>query len=107
LPAYAGFYFTNEPQIDPALAAREFTDESKARLKRLRDGFAQSSDFTAAGIEKTLKAVAAEMAIKAGPLVHPTRLACTGNVSGPSLYHLLEILGREKVLKRIDRALAL
>jgi glutamyl-tRNA synthetase len=38
--------------------------------------------------------------------VHPTRLACTGNASGPSLYHLLEILGKERVLKRIDKALA-
>jgi glutamyl-tRNA synthetase len=73
----------------------------------LRDAFAQSADFTAAAIEKTLKAVAAELAIKAGPLVHPTRLACTGNTSGPSLYHLLEILGKETVLTRIDKALAL
>jgi glutamyl-tRNA synthetase len=107
LADYAGFYFAAEPQIDPALAAKEFTTESKARLKKLRDSFAQSPDFTAAGIEKTLKAVAGELAIKAGPLVHPTRLACTGKASGPSLYHLLEILGKETVLKRIDRALAL
>ncbi len=107
LPAYAGFYFTDEAQIDPALAAKEFTSESKARLKTLRDALAQSSDFTAAGIEKTLKAVAAQLTIKAGPLVHPTRLACTGNASGPSLYHLMEILGKETVLKRIDKSLAL
>ena len=31
-------------------------------------------------------------------LVHPTRLAVTGSNAGPSLYHLLEILGKEKVL---------
>jgi glutamyl-tRNA synthetase len=107
LAAYAGFYFADEARIDPALAAKEFTAESKARLKTLREAFAQSSDFTAAGIEKTLKAIAAQLGIKAGPLVHPTRLACTGNASGPSLYHLLEILGKETVLKRIDNALAL
>lgn len=107
LAAYAGFYFTDEARIDPALAAKEFTAESNARLKTLREAFAQSSDFTAAGIEKTLKAIAAQLAIKPGPLVHPTRLACTGNASGPSLYHLLEILGKETVLKRIDNALAL
>jgi len=39
-------------------------------------------------------------------LVHPTRLACTGNPAGPSLYHLLEVLGKERVLQRLDRALA-
>jgi glutamyl-tRNA synthetase len=107
LPAYAGFYFADEVSIDLALAAKEFTDEGKLRLRKLRDAFEHSSNFSAAGIEKTLKATAAELAIKAGPLVHPTRLACTGNASGPSLYHLLEILGKQTVLTRIDKALAL
>ena len=44
--------------------------------------------------------------MKVGVLVHPTRLAVTGSNAGPSLYHLLEVLGREKVLARIDRALS-
>jgi len=38
--------------------------------------------------------------------VHPARLAVTGGTAGPSLYHLLEILGRERVLARLDRALS-
>jgi glutamyl-tRNA synthetase len=105
LPAYAGFYFAEDIQIDPALAAKEFTAESKPRLQKLRDAFAELPAFTAPEIEKALKSTAAQLGIKAGPLVHPTRLACTGNPSGPSLYHLLEILGKETVLKRIDKVL--
>jgi len=38
--------------------------------------------------------------------VHPVRIAVTGNPSGPSLYHLLEVMGKEKAMGRIDRALA-
>jgi glutamyl-tRNA synthetase len=53
-----------------------------------------------------MKATAAELGLKVAALVHPTRLAVTGSNAGPSLYHLLEILGQEKVLTRIDRALA-
>jgi hypothetical protein len=34
--------------------------------------------------------------------LHPIRLACTGNPSGPGLYHLLEVMGKEKVMGRID-----
>jgi glutamyl-tRNA synthetase len=101
LPAYAGFYFTEEVPIDPALAEKEFTPESRARLQKLRDALAELGDFQAPAIEQTLKAVAAELGIKAGPLVHPTRLACTGCTAGPSLYHLMEVLGRERVLKRL------
>jgi len=44
--------------------------------------------------------------VKVGVLVHPTRLALTGKTSGPSLYHLIEVLGREKVLGRIEKGLA-
>jgi len=102
LAAYAGFYFTNEVQLDPAAAEKEFTPESKARLQKLRDALAGQEDFTAAGVERTLKAVAAELGVKAGQLVHPTRLACTGAAAGPSLYHLMEILGKETVLKRLN-----
>jgi glutamyl/glutaminyl-tRNA synthetase len=45
------------------------------------------------------------LGVKAGVLVHPCRLAVTGNTAGPSLYHLLEVLGKEKVLARIERVL--
>ena len=78
LASYAGFYFSEEVRIDPAAAAREFTPEARVRLKKLRDALAPLEDFTAAGLERTLKGVAAELGVKAGALVHPARLACTG-----------------------------
>ncbi|MGH8102352.1 MAG: glutamate--tRNA ligase, partial [Chthoniobacterales bacterium] len=62
--------------------------------------------FNAAEIETALKTTATKLGVKVGALVHPTRLAVTGSNAGPSLYHLLEVLGKDKVLARIDRALA-
>ena len=41
-----------------------------------------------------------------GVLVHPRQLAVTGKTSGPSLYHLLEVLGKERDMARIEKALA-
>ncbi len=104
LPNYAGFYFTDELHLDPAGAAKDFTPENVPRIRRLRDAFAGLGEFTAPALEKSLKAVATDLGVKAGVLVHPVRLAVTGSGSGPSLYHLLEILGRERVLHRLDRA---
>jgi glutamyl/glutaminyl-tRNA synthetase len=43
--------------------------------------------------------------ITAPILLNHARLACTGNPNGPSLYHLLEVLGKEKVLQRIESIL--
>jgi glutamyl-tRNA synthetase len=105
LPAYAGFYFRDSIQYDAEAAKKSFVPENKPRLEKLRDAFDKLATFDAASLEAALKAVAAELGVKAGVLVHPVRLACTGNPSGPSLYHLLDVLGKERTLARIQRAL--
>jgi glutamyl-tRNA synthetase len=85
--------------------AKHFIPENKPRLQALREAFSSLENFDATSIETALKSTAGDLGIKVGALVHPTRLAVTGSNAGPSLYHLLEILGRGKVLARIDRAL--
>jgi glutamyl/glutaminyl-tRNA synthetase len=105
LPAYCGFYFTDDFDYDPQSAAKHFTPENLPRLKAGRDVLNSLEKFDAAEIEAALKVTAAKLGIKVSAIVHPTRLAATGSNVGPSLYHLLEVLGKEKVLGRIDRAL--
>jgi glutamyl-tRNA synthetase len=107
LPAYAGFYFSDEVKVDAAAVAKDFTAENKPRIQKLREAFAQLDEFNAAKLEQTLKTVAAKFGVKAGMLVHPVRLAVTGSTAGPSLYHLLEIVGKDRVLKRLDEALTI
>jgi glutamyl-tRNA synthetase len=106
LPAYCGFYFTDDFEYDPQSAAKHFTPENKPRLEAVRNTLSSLQKFDVAEIEAALKSTAAKLGIKFGAIVHPTRLAATGSTVGPSLYHLLEVLGKEKVLARIDRALA-
>jgi glutamyl-tRNA synthetase len=105
LPAYAGFYFTDKIEYDAEAAKKDFVPENKPRLEKLRDAFAYAPAFNAASLEAALKETAKALGVKAGVLVHPCRLAVTGKTSGPSLYHLLEVLGKEKVLQRIERVL--
>ncbi|MBN2507891.1 MAG: glutamate--tRNA ligase [Verrucomicrobia bacterium] len=106
LPAYAGFYFNPDPAIDPAAAQKDFVPENRPRLARLREAFAALTAFDPDTIGNTLAATARELGVKTGVLVHPTRLACTGRTVGPSLYHLLAVLGKERVLQRLDQAIA-
>jgi glutamyl-tRNA synthetase len=106
LPAYCGFYFTEDFDYNPEGVAKHFTAENKPRLKAVRDALSATEKFDADNIETTLKSTAKRLGVKVGAIVHPTRLAVTGSNVGPSLYHLLEVLGKEKVLSRIDRALA-
>jgi len=106
LAAYAGFYFSEDVKIDDAARAQVFTPESKTYLTALRAIYAGVNDFTAVNLEPLLKKLVKEdLKIKPALLIHPLRMACTGNAAGPSLYHLMEVMGKERVLKRIDQVL--
>ncbi len=106
LPAYAGFYFTDKMEYDAEAVKKDFVPENKPRLEKLRDAFAHAPAFNAESLEAALKETAKTLGVKAGVLVHPCRLAVTGKTSGPSLYHLLQVLGKERVMVRIEKALA-
>ena len=106
LPAYCGFYFTDDFDYNPEGVTKHFTAENKPRLKSVRDALSALEKFDAAEIEAALKATASKLRVKVRAIVHPTRLAVTGSNVGPSLYHLLEVLGKGKVRARIDRALS-
>ena len=105
LPAYAGFYFTDTIEIDAEAAKKDFVPENKPRLEKLRDAFNAAPAFNSESLEAALKETAKTLGVKAGVLVHPCRLAVTGKTSGPSLYHLLQVLGKERVMARIEKAI--
>ncbi len=73
--------------------------EMKPRLDAL-------TDFTAAGIEKFCKDFAVEKGIKNGAVFHPLRVATSGRQQGPSLFHYMEVLGKPKVIARIQKTCA-
>ena len=91
---------------DAAAVAKEFVPENKPRLLKLREALEKLEPFDHEVVGATLAGVAKELGVKTGVLVHPTRVACCGNTSGPSLYHLMAIIGKAKVLTRLDEALA-
>jgi nondiscriminating glutamyl-tRNA synthetase len=105
LPAYAGFYFTEDFEYEPESAAKELTPANRPLVQKLRDSLAKLEPFEPDPVGATLKSVAQEFGVKPGVLVHPTRIACCGRPAGPSLYHLIAILGKDRVLQRMDRAL--
>ncbi len=57
--------------------------------------------FDAATAEAALRAYADEIGAKAGVLINGARTATTGRSVGPSLFHALEVLGRDRVVRRL------
>lgn len=105
LPPYAGFYFRDTVEYDPEAAQKDFVPENRPRLEKLRDAFLHAPAFSAESLEAALKETAKALGVKAGVLVHPCRLATTGRTAGPSLYHLLQVLGKERALHRLETAI--
>jgi nondiscriminating glutamyl-tRNA synthetase len=106
LPEWMGYFFTEDFSFDEAAAKKVFTPDGVKNLSALREKLAAlATKFTATELENEFKSLAATSGQKVGAYIHPSRLATSGRPVGPSLYHLLEVLGRERVLNRIDRAL--
>ena len=53
-------------------------------------------------VEAAVRGSAAERGIKAGPLIHATRVAVTGRTTSPGLFEVLVLLGRERTVARLD-----
>jgi glutamyl-tRNA synthetase len=63
--------------------------------------------FTRAAIEARLKGYAAKSSLKNAQVFHPVRVAVSGRTKGPSLFEMLELLGKDAVADRIQAALPL
>jgi glutamyl-tRNA synthetase len=107
VPEWTSYFFTEEYPFDPAAMEKVFgKPQAAAHLKALREEFAGIGDWTVETLERRLKELAQKLACKTGDLVHPARVAVSGRSVGPSLYHMLEVMGKERVLSRFDRVLA-
>lgn len=108
LPAFVDFYFAPDyaVPVDPETRSKALGASARAPLEKLAAALGSLADFRAADLEVAIKSLAAESGTKVGAWVQPARAACTGKSVGPSLYHLLEVLGRERVQRRFAAALA-
>jgi glutamyl-tRNA synthetase len=107
LPNWTSYFFTEDYEFDPDAVKKVFgKPEAATHLSALRDGFAKIDKWDLETLESTLKSLAQKLGCKTGDLVHPARVAISGRSVGPSLYHMLEVMGKERVLARFDRMIA-
>lgn len=105
LPGWMDYFFKEDFAFDPAAVQKVFTPAGLENLAKLRERLAAISAFDSASLENEFKTLAAATGQKVGPFIHPARLATSGKSVGPSLYHLLEVLGKDRTLARMQRAL--
>jgi glutamyl-tRNA synthetase len=54
-------------------------------------------------VESLVRGTAEQRSLKAGPLIHATRVALTGRTTSPGLFELIVVLGREESIARLER----
>ena len=90
---------------DPEAAGKHLSSSAlKHPFSTLIEAFARVEPFDPATLEEALRTTAEREGIKAGPLIHATRVAATGRAVSPGLFEVLELLGRNRTLERMRAA---
>jgi glutamyl-tRNA synthetase len=106
VPDRAGFFFVEELDYDASSLLVKGLDRDKAVaslqacLERLRDG-----KFDRGEVEEALRSLADQIGLKTGTLFGLVRVAVTGRTASPPLFETMEVLGRDRCLRRIGAAL--
>jgi len=106
MAAAAGFYFADDIEYEEK-AARKFLKPAALEPVRLLAAKLTDLDvFAETALEDVFRAVMAETGLKLGKIAQPVRVALTGRTASPGIFEIIEIIGREKVLKRLAKAVA-
>lgn len=84
-----------------------FTSEAKGHLAALWELFKTVAPFDQPSLEAAVQGYLDAAGVKFKLLAQPIRVAITGTTASPGLFETMDVLGRERVLARLERALAL
>ncbi|MDD5208827.1 MAG: glutamate--tRNA ligase [Elusimicrobiales bacterium] len=107
LPGKIEFFF-KDPVYNPEAVEKTLkAPEVPKILSGIKEAYAALPEFKEAAIEAATRAFAKANALKAGQVFHPVRVALSGRAEGPTLFRMIEYIGKEESLKRLDKALTL
>ncbi len=103
-----GCFFSDEYEYDEKGVRKKLQKDGVAdTLAQVKSILGSLEVFDEASTDKALHGFVEESGLGFGAVMAPVRLAVSGMQSGPELFPMLGVLGRERVLKRIDRTIDL
>ena len=98
------YFFVSPHSYDEQVVRKKWTADVVDVLKKLRDNLEALEDFTTDNIHDTFNATAEANGVSAGKIMQPFRLALSGVAGGPPIFEMVELLGKSKVVRRMDAA---
>ncbi len=99
------YYFTDDITLDEAAAAKFLTAAVAEPLRSVREACAALTAWTVESITAAFNEVLAQHELKLGKIAQPVRIAVTGSTASPGIFEVLEVLGRDRTVTRLDAAL--
>jgi glutamyl-tRNA synthetase len=99
------YYIDEEVEYDEEAKAKFLNEKSRDLLVELKDGLTSSSDFSEAEIEKLFRSIIEKHDIKLKKLAQPVRVALTGGTQSPGIFEVIDVIGKEKTIRRLERAI--
>jgi len=99
------FFYREFEAYEPKDAQTHLKPESLEPLRDLRSRLSEMPHWTAEAIHAVFNTVAESRGLKLGKIAQPMRVAVAGRAVSPPIDQTLELLGRERTLQRLDRAL--
>lgn len=105
LPHFISYFFDPRYAFDPAALQKVLKHDPRARLLELKSLLEPLTTLDCKTLETQVKSLSERLQLPSGAYIHALRFAVSGRNVGPSLYHLLEVLGKDETLRRIQRCL--
>lgn len=100
------YLFQDFDDYDEKAAAKVLKPVALLPLQRLHERLQALPDWTAAGIHAVLEAITSELEVGMGKVGQPLRVAVTGGSFSPPIDQTVELLGKDRSIARIERAIA-
>ena len=102
---FSSYFFFEPDSYDEEAVKKRWAVDTTDLLREFTAILDSLEEFSAENIEAHLKEFVAPKGLKAAYLIHPLRIVTSGVSFGPSLYHMLEVLGKETVIRRIMKGI--
>ena len=99
------FYFQDKVTYDAKSADKFLNPASAEPLKLLCQGIESIEKFTEKNLEDAFKAVMDQTGLGLGKIAQPVRVALTGKTVSPGIFEVIEVLGKEQTLQRLNNAI--
>ncbi|MBW1667263.1 MAG: glutamate--tRNA ligase [Deltaproteobacteria bacterium] len=99
------FYFQDEISYEEKADRKFLKPNILGLMEEILERLEKTEVFSQKSLEKVFLDFIEEKQIKLGKIAQPLRVALTGKSASPGLFEVMEILGKEKVLERIRKAL--